>query len=56
MGEILLSADTFRFDASDLMPGGVGAGSFWTGMVDYAGGKPAAEVAAEIQSSWDALK
>ncbi|GLP86816.1 ABC transporter substrate-binding protein [Tritonibacter mobilis] len=56
MGDILLSADTFRFDASDLMPGGVGAGSFWTGMVDYAGGKPAAEVAAEIQSSWDALK
>ncbi|OIQ26111.1 MAG: alpha-glucoside ABC transporter substrate-binding protein [Alphaproteobacteria bacterium MedPE-SWcel] len=56
MGEILLSADTFRFDASDLMPGGVGAGSFWTGMVDYAGGKPAADVATEIQSSWDALK
>ncbi len=56
MGEILLNADTFRFDASDLMPGGVGAGSFWTGMVDYAGGKPAGEVAAEIQSSWDALK
>ena len=56
MGEILLSADTFRFDASDLMPGGVGAGSFWTGMVGYAGGTPAEEVAAEIQSSWDALK
>ncbi|UWS04844.1 ABC transporter substrate-binding protein [Phaeobacter inhibens] len=56
MGDILLSADTFRFDASDLMPGAVGAGSFWTGMVGYAGGTPAEEVAAEIQSSWDALK
>ena len=56
MNEILLGATTFRFDGSDLMPGGVGAGSFWTGMVDYAGGKDAAEVAAEIQSSWDALK
>jgi alpha-glucoside transport system substrate-binding protein len=55
-GEILLGATTFRFDGSDLMPGGVGAGSFWTGMVDYAGGAPAAEVASEIQSSWDALK
>ena len=55
-GEILLGATTFRFDGSDLMPGGVGAGSFWTGMVDYAGGKPATDVAAEIQSSWDALK
>ena len=56
MGDILLSADTFRFDGSDLMPGGVGAGSFWTGMVDFAGGADAAAVAAEIQSSWDALK
>jgi alpha-glucoside transport system substrate-binding protein len=56
MGNILLSATTFRFDGSDLMPGGVGAGSFWTGMVDYAGGKSAADVAAEIQASWDALK
>ena len=56
MNEILLGATTFRFDGSDLMPGGVGAGSFWTGMVDYVGGKAAAEVASEIQSSWDSLK
>ncbi len=56
MNDILLGATTFRFDGSDLMPGGVGAGSFWTGMVDYAGGKDAAAVAAEIQDSWDALK
>ncbi len=56
MNDILLNATTFRFDGSDLMPGGVGAGSFWTGMVDYAGGKDAAEVAGEIQQSWDALK
>ncbi|MEL6170026.1 MAG: ABC transporter substrate-binding protein [Pseudomonadota bacterium] len=55
-GEILLNATTFRFDGSDLMPGAVGAGTFWTGMVDYTGGKDAAAVAAEIQSSWDALK
>jgi alpha-glucoside transport system substrate-binding protein len=56
MGEILLNATTFRFDGSDLMPGGVGAGSFWTGMVDYVGGKSAQDVAAAIQASWDALK
>jgi len=56
MNDILLNATTFRFDGSDLMPGGVGAGSFWTGMVDYAGGKDAGEVAGEIQQSWDALK
>lgn len=56
MNDVLLNATTFRFDGSDLMPGAVGAGSFWTGMVDYAGGKAAADVAAEIQASWDALK
>ncbi len=56
LGEILLGATTFRFDGSDLMPGGVGAGTFWTGMVDYTGGKDATAVADEIQSSWDALK
>lgn len=55
-GEILLNATTFRFDGSDLMPGGVGAGSFWTGMVDYVGGADAQAVADTIQSSWDALK
>ena len=56
MNDILLNATTFRFDASDLMPGGVGAGSFWTGMVDYSGGKPAKDVADGIQASWDSLK
>ncbi|MFP7572372.1 ABC transporter substrate-binding protein [Marivita sp. S2033] len=56
MNGILLDATTFRFDGSDLMPGGVGAGTFWTGMVDYAGGADAASVASDIQDSWDALK
>ena len=56
MNDILLNATTFRFDASDLMPGGVGAGSFWTGMVDYSGGKPAKDVADDVQASWDSLK
>ncbi|SHH13621.1 ABC transporter substrate-binding protein [Marivita hallyeonensis] len=56
MNDILLNATTFRFDGSDLMPGGVGAGTFWTGMVDYAGGADAGEVASQIQDSWDALK
>jgi alpha-glucoside transport system substrate-binding protein len=56
MGDILLNATTFRFDGSDLMPGAIGAGVFWTGMVDYAGGKDAAAVGAEIQKTWDTLK
>ena len=55
-GEILTSATTFRFDGSDLMPGKIGAGAFWTGMVDYAGGKSAEEVATGIQKEWDSIK
>jgi alpha-glucoside transport system substrate-binding protein len=51
-GEILAAATTFRFDGSDLMPGAVGAGTFWTGMVDFTSGKTAQEVADTIQSSW----
>ncbi|MFD0915181.1 ABC transporter substrate-binding protein [Pseudahrensia aquimaris] len=54
-GDILLNATTFRFDGSDLMPGKIGAGAFWTGMVDYAGGKDAGEVAKGIQETWDSL-
>ena len=54
-GEILLNSTTFRFDGSDLMPGAIGAGTFWTGMVDYVGGASAQEVGDAIQNSWDAL-
>ncbi len=54
-GDILLSATTFRFDASDLMPGKIGAGAFWSGMVDYVGGKSAEDVATAIQKAWDGL-
>lgn len=43
---------TFRFDASDLMPGVVGAGSFWTGMVDWINGTPTTEVLDTIEASW----
>ena len=56
MGDILLNATTFRFDGSDLMPGEIGAGAFWTGMVDYTTGKDAGDVAKEIQARWDAIQ
>lgn len=55
-GEILLNSTTFRFDGSDLMPGKIGAGAFWTGMVDFVGGKSSADVADGIQKAWDAIK
>ena len=55
-GEVLSTATTFRFDGSDLMPGKIGAGAFWTGMIDFVGGKDAKTSATEIQKAWDGLK
>jgi alpha-glucoside transport system substrate-binding protein len=43
-----------RFDGSDLMPGEVGAGTFWTGMVDWLTGKSDQEVLDAIEASWPA--
>ncbi len=42
-----------RFDASDLMPATVGAGSFWKGMVNWIDGKSLDDVLAEIQAGYD---
>ncbi len=52
MAKALVNATVFRFDASDLMPAEVGAGTFWTGMVDYVGGRDAKEVLTNINKSW----
>ncbi len=52
LAELLLSAEVFRFDASDLMPAEVGAGSFWTGMVDWVSGTDLDTVLQEIDASW----
>ncbi|MDQ3782820.1 MAG: ABC transporter substrate-binding protein [Actinomycetota bacterium] len=49
-----LESNTFAFDASDLMPSAVGQGSFWVGMVDFANGTPAQEVADAVEASWPA--
>jgi alpha-glucoside transport system substrate-binding protein len=49
-----LSEGTGRFDASDMMPSEVGAGSFWTGMLEYMQGGPDSldGVLDDIESSW----
>lgn len=52
IAKILVNATVFRFDASDLMPAEVGAGTFWTGMVDFVGGRPVDTVLANIERSW----
>jgi alpha-glucoside transport system substrate-binding protein len=50
---LLASATAFRFDGSDLMPGEVGAGSFWKGATDYVSGAADLDtVLKEIDDSW----
>ena len=55
VAQTLLDADSVRFDASDLMPAEVGAGSFWKAMTDYVSGSVELETALqEIDDSWPA--
>lgn len=52
-GEILTNAEPVRFDASDLMPGEVGAGTFFTAVNDIAGGTATVEEAfTQVEGSW----
>lgn len=56
LNEILLNATTFRFDGSDLMPGGIGAGAFWREMVNYVSSDASAQdIGDAIQAAWDEL-
>ncbi|GIG25610.1 ABC transporter substrate-binding protein [Cellulomonas denverensis] len=41
-----------RFDGSDLMPGEVGAGTFWTAIVNWLTGSSTEEVTEQVESSW----
>ena len=53
IAELVQQATSFRFDASDLMPGEVGAGTFWKGMTDYVSGSADLDtVLKEIDDSW----
>jgi alpha-glucoside transport system substrate-binding protein len=50
---LVMEATSVRFDGSDLMPGEVGAGSFWKGMTDYFSGAADLDtVLEEIDASW----
>ncbi|HEX5859252.1 MAG TPA: ABC transporter substrate-binding protein [Microbacterium sp.] len=44
---------TVRFDASDLMPSTVGAGSFWKGMISWIDGEDTATVLSDIQAGYE---
>ncbi|MCZ8521819.1 MULTISPECIES: ABC transporter substrate-binding protein [Paenibacillus] len=54
MAKLVQDAKTLRFDGSDLMPGSVGAGTFWKGMTDYVSGTVDLDGALnEIQAGWN---
>jgi alpha-glucoside transport system substrate-binding protein len=51
--EILAEADPVRFDASDLMPGAVGAGAFWEAAVNIVTGAETVEEAfTNVEEAW----
>ena len=50
--QIVLDADTYRFDGSDLMPEEVGFGSFFRGIVDWVEGADLDTVLQGIDDSW----
>ena len=53
VGKAIVEAKTLRFDASDAMPGAVGAGSFWKEMTNYIAGQENLDTALKnIDASW----
>jgi len=53
IAELVQQATSFRFDGSDLMPGEVGAGSFWEHITSYVAGSENLETAMKaIDASW----
>jgi alpha-glucoside transport system substrate-binding protein len=50
--QIMLSADTYRFDGSDLMPEQVGLGSFFRGITEWVEGADLGTVLQKIDKSW----
>jgi alpha-glucoside transport system substrate-binding protein len=55
IAELGQKATVFRFDGSDQMPGAVGSGSFWKGMVAWVSGQKDLDTALkDIEDSWPA--
>ncbi|OHB66027.1 MAG: ABC transporter substrate-binding protein [Planctomycetes bacterium RBG_13_60_9] len=53
IAELVLDATSFRFDGSDLMPGEVGAGSFWEHITSYVAGSEDLDTAMKaIDATW----
>jgi len=48
---LLVEADSFRFDGSDLMPAAVGSGAFWEGVLNYVAGEDLDDVLMMIEAA-----
>jgi alpha-glucoside transport system substrate-binding protein len=53
ISQLVANASAFRFDGSDMMPGEVGAGSFWEQITSYVNGSIDLDTAlSEIDATW----
>lgn len=52
LSELQASADVFRFDGSDMMPGAVGAGTFWTEVTKWVVGGSTDDFVNNVEASW----
>ena len=54
LAELQLGAEVFRFDGSDMMPGAVGAGTFWTEATAWIVGGSTEDFLNNVEASWPA--
>ncbi len=54
--ELLVNADVTRFDASDLMPGAIGAGAWWSAAVEWVDGASTEDALASVEEAWQNLE
>ena len=52
IADLQKSADVFRFDGSDQMPGAVGAGTFWTEITAWVTGESTDDFLNNVEKSW----
>jgi alpha-glucoside transport system substrate-binding protein len=52
LSDLQKSADVFRFDGSDLMPGAVGAGTFWKEVTAWVIGGSTDDFLNNVEKSW----
>ena len=52
LSELQASADVFRFDGSDQMPGAVGSGTFWTEITAWVVGGSTDDFLNNVEKSW----